>query len=166
MVFAGVDSSGNHELQQIIRVTEGLTQFIQTDLCNQQDVLRMIRMIVNQYGRLDYAFNDLASMSILLDNRFDTSLKWSLFQGLWLCLHYELQQMLKQHHGVIISCYCTPEKLQYHNIIHVYSDLRDMVKGASIRLLQSASSPTNPFRQLFNHQGPDYEVHSKKHTAS
>jgi NAD(P)-dependent dehydrogenase (short-subunit alcohol dehydrogenase family) len=166
VVLAGIDNSRNHELQQIIRVTEGLTQFIQTDLCNQQDVLWMITMIVNQYGRLDYAFNDLASMNILLDNKLETSLKRSLFQGICVCLHYELQQMLKQHHGVIVSSYCTPEELQYHNMVHVYSDSRDSVKGASIRLLQSVSNPTNSFRQLFNHQEVDHEVPPKKHIAS
>jgi NAD(P)-dependent dehydrogenase (short-subunit alcohol dehydrogenase family) len=153
VVLAGSKDSGDHELTQIMRATDGLDLFIQTNIFNEQDVQRMIMMIVNRYSRLDYAFNDIASMSIRLERNVPESHSmWPTFQGIRWCLHYELQQMLKQHHGVITSCYCNTDGLQYHNMIYVYPSSNGTNNRVHSGIPQPGSPQTNSFRQLFKHQ--------------
>jgi NADP-dependent 3-hydroxy acid dehydrogenase YdfG len=158
VVLAGVDTGGRargrNELQQIILAIEGLALFLPMDWCSKQEVSQMIATIVHRYGRLDYAFNDLASItSQFAEHAFASSLKRSPFQGMWICLQSELQQMLTQHHGVIVSCYCTPAGLRYYHMVHVYSTSRYRVTGASQGMPSPISHQTVLFDQFFDHQG-------------
>src|SRR4029077_14126352 len=77
---------------------------VQTDVSQAFDVKRMVEKTVDVFGGLDYAFNNAGIEGKWVtiveqteddwDHTIDINLK-----GTWLCLKYELQQMLKQGRG-------------------------------------------------------------------
>ena len=69
----------------------------------------MVRMTVNTYGRLDCAVNNAgifrginASTHRCTEKTWDAVMRVNL-KAVWLCMKYELPQMLKQGHGVIVN---------------------------------------------------------------
>jgi NAD(P)-dependent dehydrogenase (short-subunit alcohol dehydrogenase family) len=104
VVVAGrreVEGKGTIDL---IRSAGGDGLFVKTDVARAEDVHALVRKTVEKYGRVDIAFNNAGiegSMSPIVeqseedwDRTIDINLK-----GVWLCLKYEIQQMLKQGSG-------------------------------------------------------------------
>lgn len=82
--------------------------FIKADVAHAADVEVLIEKIVATYGRLDCAFNN-AGIEIehlpLADSDeevFDRIMNVNV-KGVWLCMKYEIRQMLKQGGGVIAN---------------------------------------------------------------
>ena len=82
--------------------------FVKTDVCKSADIQALVQKTIEKYGRLDTAFNnagvegnwtplvDMAEQD--WDRVIDTNLK-----GVWLCLKYEIAQMLKTGGGTIVN---------------------------------------------------------------
>ncbi|MFQ6027444.1 MAG: SDR family oxidoreductase [Dehalococcoidia bacterium] len=90
-----------------IRHAGGDAIFVQTDVTKASEAEALIRKTVDFYSGLDYAFNNAGSRGVGLthelsednwDEAIDTNLK-----GTWLCMKYEIIQMLKQGHGAIVN---------------------------------------------------------------
>ncbi|MFL6299830.1 MAG: SDR family oxidoreductase [Terriglobales bacterium] len=91
-----------------IRKAGGEATFVKTDVSKAADVQAMVLKTIEKYGRLDTAFNnagvegnwtpltDMAEED--WDRVIDTNLK-----GVWLCLKYEIPQMLKNGGGTIVN---------------------------------------------------------------
>lgn len=83
--------------------------FIQCDVSKADDVKNLVDKIVSTYGTLDYAFNnagiegDTAPVHECTEANWDRTLNINL-KGVWLCMKYEILQMLKQGKGVIVNC--------------------------------------------------------------
>lgn len=86
--------------------SEGL--FIQTDVTQEEQVKNLIEKIVEIYGRVDCAFNNAGCLTVnsiteeTVENYeqvFNVNVK-----GVFLCLKYEISQMLKQGGGTIVNC--------------------------------------------------------------
>lgn len=101
------EERGKEALEEIKRLGgEGI--FIKADVSNEYQVEAMVGKAVSEYGRLDFAFNNagvegkgarLAKETMDMWNKImDINLK-----GVWLCMKYEILQMLKQGGGVIIN---------------------------------------------------------------
>ena len=76
--------------------------FVQADVGRNEDVTRLVAATVERYGRLDYAFNNAAvakgAFALTADfdeDEFDDVLRANL-KGVWLCMKYEIRQMLVQ----------------------------------------------------------------------
>jgi NAD(P)-dependent dehydrogenase (short-subunit alcohol dehydrogenase family) len=75
--------------------------FVRTDMSKPADVEALINKAVREYGRIDCAFNNAAiegGMKLTADfteDEFDDIMSVNL-KGVWLCLKYEIQQMLNQ----------------------------------------------------------------------
>lgn len=86
---------------------EGL--FIKCDVSKVTDVKDMVEKTVAEFGRLDYAFNNAgiegpsAFLHEYTEENWDKTIGINL-KGVWLCMKYELQQMLKQKKGAIVNC--------------------------------------------------------------
>lgn len=71
-------------------------------------VKRMIDWIVETYGRLDAALNNAGiqtpqhPMAEITDDEFDRTVAVDL-KGVWNCMHYEIEHMLKQGGGAIVN---------------------------------------------------------------
>lgn len=83
---------------------------IQCDVSNEKAVEAMVEKTVDTFGRLDYAYNNAAIQNSVTDT---VDLKEEVYddvmnvntKGIWLCMKYELLQLIKQGtEGAIVNC--------------------------------------------------------------
>ena len=96
------------ETVQMIKDAGGEGMYVQTDVKIAAQVENMVKKTVEKYGRLDIAFNNAGKGGIfqsLVDeteeqfyDQMDTNLK-----GIWLCMRYEIPEIMKQGGGAIIN---------------------------------------------------------------
>lgn len=114
-VVVSTDSNrqGCEETCDLIAEAGGEASFVQCDVSNEADVQALVEECVRRYGRLDFAFNNagigpdgkrVPVMNIvdcteeIWDRTLDINLK-----GVFLCLKYEMRQMIKQGYGAIVN---------------------------------------------------------------
>lgn len=96
------------ETVRLIRSAGGEALFVQTDVSKAEQVETMVRRTVEIYGRLDCAFNNAGvgrgagRVHEVQEEDWDTVMDVNL-KGTWLCMKYEVQQMLKQAGGAIVN---------------------------------------------------------------
>ncbi|MBO3464348.1 SDR family oxidoreductase [Aetokthonos hydrillicola Thurmond2011] len=100
------EEEGNKTVQ-LIHETGGEAVFVKTDVSKGEDVLRLIDTTVEIFGGLDYAFNNAGNVLVgsLIDyteSDFDHIYN-SNVKSIWLCMKYQIPQMLKQGGGVIVN---------------------------------------------------------------
>ena len=82
--------------------------FVKTDVAKAADVRAMVEKTVQQYGRLDYAFNNAGieeAPTPLVDQTeetFDQIVNINI-KGVWLSMKYQIPQMLKNGGGAIVN---------------------------------------------------------------
>jgi NAD(P)-dependent dehydrogenase (short-subunit alcohol dehydrogenase family) len=108
VVVSDIIAEGGNETVRLIRKAGGEATFIKADVSLATDVETLIQSTVETYGRLDYAHNnagisgDLALIGAYDEGDFDRVLSINL-KGVWLCLKFEIIQMLKQGGGAIVN---------------------------------------------------------------
>jgi len=90
-----------------IRQAGGKAIFVRTDVAEAGEVAALIQKTVATYGRLDCAFNNAgtgfgAPLHELPEKEWDRVIDINL-KGVWLCMKYEIAQMLTQGSGVIVN---------------------------------------------------------------
>jgi NAD(P)-dependent dehydrogenase (short-subunit alcohol dehydrogenase family) len=96
------------ETAEVIKREQGEAIFIETDVCNGEQVKDLVATAVRTYGGLDCAFNNagvLPPSSLLADtdeSTFDKTLAVDA-KGVFLAMKYEIQQMLKTGGGAIVN---------------------------------------------------------------
>jgi len=108
VVVAGRNKERGQVVVKEIEKAGGESIFIPTDILKAAGVEALVKSAVEHYGRLDCAFNNagiLHPITLLADeteeqwdSMIDTNLK-----GVWLCMKYEIKQMLKQGKGAIVN---------------------------------------------------------------
>jgi len=82
--------------------------FVRSDVSNEVEIKALVQTTVEKYGRLDCAFNNAGIESIVKPlheqsiKDFDKLMAINV-RGLFLCLKYEIQQMLTQGSGAIVN---------------------------------------------------------------
>src|SRR5882724_1757784 len=104
VVVAGRREVEGKETVDLIRAAGGDGLFLKADVSKAADVDALVQKTVEKFGRLDVAFNNAGIEGHWLpiteqseedwDSTVDINLK-----GVWLCLKYEIRQMLKQGGG-------------------------------------------------------------------
>jgi NAD(P)-dependent dehydrogenase (short-subunit alcohol dehydrogenase family) len=89
---------------KMIQDAGGEAVFIQTDVSKADQVERLIDKTVETYGRLDCAFNNAGIAGALAETADCTEEDWDIsmsvnLKSVWLCMKYEIIQMLKQENG-------------------------------------------------------------------
>jgi NAD(P)-dependent dehydrogenase (short-subunit alcohol dehydrogenase family) len=108
VVIADLKVDQGNDVSQSIRRNGGEALFIRTDVSRTDDVERLIGKTVSTFGRLDSAFNNagiegqLATTVDCGEENFDRTIAVNL-RGIWLCMRYEIQQMLRQGGGTIVN---------------------------------------------------------------
>jgi NAD(P)-dependent dehydrogenase (short-subunit alcohol dehydrogenase family) len=104
VVISDIQEEKGKKLVDRIKQKGGDAIFIRADVSNEDDVRSMIRKVVDQYGRLDYAFNNAGvegeqspTHEATMEN-FNKVMNINV-KGVWLCMKYEIEQMLKQGEG-------------------------------------------------------------------
>ena len=94
---------------EMIRETDGEAHFVQTDVSKATEVEALISACITKYGGLDYAVNNAGIGGSgfipaaeyeeeIWDSVIDINLK-----GVWLCMKYEIPEMLKRGQGAIVN---------------------------------------------------------------
>ena len=102
------DCIEDNETINLIKAAGGDAIFIKCDVSKENDVKAMVEKTVNTFGRLDYAFNNagIEGMSAITHECTDEIWEKTIgvnLKGVWLCMKYEIQQMLKQGKGSIVN---------------------------------------------------------------
>lgn len=92
-----------------VEAAGGVGQFVAADLERVDDVKAFVAAAVEAYGRIDCAFNNAGISSSLYaavdaydDDEFDRVVRINL-RGTYLCMKYELREMLKTGGGAIVN---------------------------------------------------------------
>ena len=103
---AKVVASGRREPEgqqtlELIRAAGGDGLFVQTDVSQASDVESLVQKTVDTFGRLDVAFNNAGIEGVWVPIARQSEADWDRtiainLKGVWLCLKYEIRQMLKQ----------------------------------------------------------------------
>jgi NAD(P)-dependent dehydrogenase (short-subunit alcohol dehydrogenase family) len=92
-----------------IKEIGGEGMFLKTDVSVSADVDNLVKEIVAKYGRLDVAFNNSGLLPVTTDLANQTEEDFQKIidvdlKGVFLCMKYQITQMLKQGGGAIINC--------------------------------------------------------------
>jgi NAD(P)-dependent dehydrogenase (short-subunit alcohol dehydrogenase family) len=107
VVIAG--RSNADETLRRIKEVGGEAIFVRTDVSISADVQAVIKATIDKFGRLDVAFNNAGLLPVtapLVDQTeddFDKIISVDL-KGVFLCMKYEIPEMLKVGGGSIINC--------------------------------------------------------------
>ena len=108
VVVSDIVVEGGQETVQQIEAAGGEAIFVKADVSKAADVEALITQTVETYGRLDCAFNNAGiegGVKPTIDcteEEFDRTIAVNL-TGVWLCMKYEIQQMLSQGGGTIVN---------------------------------------------------------------
>ncbi len=114
-VIVSTDSNiqGGEETVRLIKAAGGEATFVQCDVTRADQVEALVDKAVTLYGKLDYAFNNAGigpdggrvpvvhiaeCPEEIWDRTIDINLK-----GIFLCMKYEIRQMLKRKYGAIVN---------------------------------------------------------------
>ena len=101
-VVADVDVKGGEATVAGIKENGGQAIFVKTDVSQSADVQHVINITVETYGKLDYAYNNAGvNRGIGVKTADFLEEDWDFVQsinlkGIWLCMKYEILQMLNQ----------------------------------------------------------------------
>ncbi|MCE5254398.1 MAG: glucose 1-dehydrogenase [Actinomycetia bacterium] len=113
LVSTGSNMAGVEETVRLIKEAGGEASFVQCDVSQETQVRALVETCVGCYGRLDYAFNNagigpdgvrvpvlniIDTPEDIWDRTVDVNLK-----GVFLCLKYEMRQMIDQKYGAIVN---------------------------------------------------------------
>jgi NAD(P)-dependent dehydrogenase (short-subunit alcohol dehydrogenase family) len=102
VVVADVDVKGGEATVSRIRESGGEAIFTKTDVSKSDEVRTLVNKTVETYGRLDFGFNNAGvNRGIGVPTADYKEEDWDIVQsinlkGIWLCMKYEIRQMLKQ----------------------------------------------------------------------
>ena len=108
VVFSGRRAQEGEATVALMRDAGAECLFVRSDVSSEEDVKALVQKTIETYGRLDCAFNNagidppskpLHEQSL---EDFDKLMAINL-RGLFLCMKYEIQQMLSQGSGAIVN---------------------------------------------------------------
>jgi len=108
VVVAGRREAEGKETVDLMRKAGGDGMFVKADVTKAADVQALVQKTVEKFGRLDTAFNNAGiegnwmPMVDISEEEWDRVLDINL-KGMFLCLKYEIPQLLKNGGGTIVN---------------------------------------------------------------
>jgi NAD(P)-dependent dehydrogenase (short-subunit alcohol dehydrogenase family) len=104
VVIAGRRELEGQETLEMIRAAGSDGLFVKTDVSKAPEVEALIQKAAETFGRLDVAFNNAGIEGVWAPIVRQSEEDWDRIiatnlKGVWLCLKYEIRQMLKQNGG-------------------------------------------------------------------
>ena len=103
------DWEENQETMDLIENLGGDAIFVKCDVSKKAEVKALIKKTIDTFGRLDFAFNNAgiegtsATVQECSEENWDKTIGVNL-KGIWLCMKYEIPEMLKTGKGAIVNC--------------------------------------------------------------
>jgi NAD(P)-dependent dehydrogenase (short-subunit alcohol dehydrogenase family) len=104
VVITGRREVQGNETIEMVRAAGGDALFVKSDVSKAAEVETLIQKVVERFGRLDIAFNNAGIEGVQApivrqsEEDWDRTIAINL-KGVWLCLKYEIRQMLRQGGG-------------------------------------------------------------------
>ena len=108
LVVADIQAEPGEETVQMVENAGRKAIFVKIDVSKATEVEKLISTAVETYGRLDCAHNNagiegtMATTANYTEDDWDRIMTINL-KGTWLCMKYEILQMLKQGGGAIVN---------------------------------------------------------------
>ncbi len=108
VVVVDISIDGGEQTASRVRQNGGEAIFVRADVSKASDVEFLVAKAVKEYGRLDCAHNNagitgpMGRTADCSEGDWDCVINVNL-KGVWLCMKYEIIQMLKQQAGVIVN---------------------------------------------------------------
>ncbi len=109
VVVVDINSDDGNQTVAEIESEGGEAVFLQTDVSKASEVKHMIDGTIAKFGRIDCAFNNAGIEGVqgILTHEYEEQV-WDRvlgvnLKGVWLCMKYEIPQMLKQGSGSIVN---------------------------------------------------------------
>jgi NAD(P)-dependent dehydrogenase (short-subunit alcohol dehydrogenase family) len=108
VVIASRSKSKAEQTLQKICKAGGDVIWIEADVCDSKQVEQLVQQTLDQYGRLDYAFNNAGSggagglTAEITEDSWNKTINGYL-TSVWLCMKYEIRAMLKAGAGCIVN---------------------------------------------------------------
>lgn len=102
------EDAGAHTAHSIVE-NGGVAKFIKCDVGVSSDVRRAVESTLATYGGLDFAFNNAGIEGLqgptadCTEENWDEVIRVNL-KGVWLCMKYQIAEMLKFGGGSIVNC--------------------------------------------------------------
>ena len=108
VVVADIDVEGGNETVGMVKELSGEAIFVKADMSKAVEVQALIDRAVQSYGRLDYAHNNAGIEGAIAPTHEYPEDSWDRIididlKGVWLCMKYELPEMLQQGGGAIVN---------------------------------------------------------------
>ncbi|MBP1684871.1 MAG: short-chain dehydrogenase/reductase [Deltaproteobacteria bacterium] len=108
VVVADTNARSGAETVHLIADAGGAAVFVRVDVARAADVEAMVGTAVRTWGRLDFAYNNAGiaepriPLTDLTEEVWDQTIDINL-KGVWLCMKYEIPQMLRHGRGAIVN---------------------------------------------------------------
>jgi NAD(P)-dependent dehydrogenase (short-subunit alcohol dehydrogenase family) len=108
LVLADVNEKGGEEVLRIVKENDGEAIFVECDVTDVRAVEEMVKQGVEAFGGLDCAFNnagiegEIAPTAECSEENWERVIEVNL-KGVWLCMKYEIRQMLGRGGGSIVN---------------------------------------------------------------
>lgn len=108
VVIADIDVKAASQTMTTLNESRDDNLFVEADVSKPSNVEKLLREVIAKYGYLDCAINsaglegNYASTADCTEENWDRLMNINL-KGVWLCMKYELRQMLKQKNGCIVN---------------------------------------------------------------
>jgi NAD(P)-dependent dehydrogenase (short-subunit alcohol dehydrogenase family) len=108
VVIGDIDGTGAQKTVATITDKGGEASCLCVDVTKSADVQHMVMSAVEQYGGLDYAFNNAGFVGSTAGVVETSEEDWQRvvgtnLTGVWLCMKYEIPEMLKRGGGAIVN---------------------------------------------------------------
>lgn len=108
VLVSDISTRRGEETVALVRNAGGAAEFCKADVSREADCEALVASAVTKWGRLDGAHNNAGISGQIVSVAEDTEDNWDRtlavdLKGVWLCMKYQIRQMLKQGGGSIIN---------------------------------------------------------------
>lgn len=108
VAIADIDANRGEDVVQEVKQAGSDAIFVRTDVSDSANVEELVRRTVEAFGRLDFAVNNagIGGPSAMTADYTEADWRRVLdinLTGVWLCMKYQIPEMLKQGSGAIIN---------------------------------------------------------------
>ena len=121
VVVNDINPAGGAQTLDQIKALGGQAVFLEADVANAEQVESLIAETIAAYGQLDFACNNAGMGGVPAKTADCTEQDWDretgvMFKGVWLCMKYEIQQMLRAGGGAIVNIASVAGQVGYEHV--------------------------------------------------